>query len=94
MPAVGPHDDARKEPRDSEAINTVFCEFHTIEGLTGFLALDETWEVAHKTETLLDLARNQKLRITSAVVDIVLAAALSEDLDQAPAESPGGEREC
>jgi two-component system, chemotaxis family, sensor kinase CheA len=64
-----------KKPGDSEAINTVFRAFHTIKGLAGFMDLNDIREVAHETETLLDLARNQKLRITSAVVDVVLAAA-------------------
>jgi len=63
-----------KDPLDSEAINTVFRGFHTIKGLAGFMDLDDIREVAHETETLLDLARNQKLRITPAVVDVVLAA--------------------
>jgi two-component system chemotaxis sensor kinase CheA len=64
-----------KEPAAAEAINTVFRGFHTIKGLAGFMDLDEIREVAHETETLLDQARNQKLKITPAVVDIVLAAA-------------------
>ena len=63
-----------KDPGDSEAINTVFRGFHTIKGLAGFLDFNDIREVAHETETLLDLARNQKLRITPGVVDIVLAA--------------------
>ncbi len=64
-----------KDPGESEAINTVFRGFHTIKGLAGFMDLNDIREVAHETETLLDLARNQKLRITSPVVDVVLAAA-------------------
>ena len=64
-----------KEPGDDEAINTVFRGFHTIKGLAGFLDFGDIREVAHETETLLDLARTQKLRITPSVVDIVLAAA-------------------
>ena len=64
-----------KEPEDGESINTVFRAFHTIKGLAGFMGLGDIQEVAHETETLLDLARNQKLSITSAVVDVVLAAA-------------------
>jgi two-component system, chemotaxis family, sensor kinase CheA len=64
-----------KEPRDGEAINTVFRGFHTIKGLAGFMDLHDIREVAHETETLLDLARNQRLTITPVVVDIVLAAA-------------------
>ena len=64
-----------KDPADSEAINTVFRAVHTIKGLAGFLDLGDIGDVAHQTETLLDLARNRKLVITAAVVDVVLAAA-------------------
>jgi two-component system chemotaxis sensor kinase CheA len=64
-----------KNPEESEAINTVFRAFHTIKGLAGFLGLDDVREIAHETETLLDLARNHNLTISPPVVDIVLAAA-------------------
>jgi len=64
-----------KNPKEDEAINTVFRAFHTIKGLAGFLDLDDIREVAHETETLLDLARNHKLIISPAIVDVVLAAA-------------------
>jgi two-component system, chemotaxis family, sensor kinase CheA len=64
-----------KDPEETEAINTVFRAFHTIKGLAGFLALDSIREVAHETETLLDLARNRKLIISPTTVDVVLAAA-------------------
>jgi two-component system, chemotaxis family, sensor kinase CheA len=64
-----------KEPGDSEAIHTVFRAFHTVKGLASFLDLGDIRDVAHETETLLDLARNHKLAITPAVVDVVLAAA-------------------
>jgi two-component system chemotaxis sensor kinase CheA len=64
-----------KDPGDAEAINTVFRGFHTIKGLAGFLDLGDIRDVAHETETLLDLARNQELRINSTVVDLVLGAA-------------------
>ena len=64
-----------KDPLQTEAINTVFRAFHTIKGLAGFLALDDIRDVAHETETLLDLARNRKLIISPATVDVVLAAA-------------------
>lgn len=64
-----------KDSRDAEAINTVFRAFHTIKGLAGFLGLDDIREIAHETETVLDLARNHKLNISPAVVDVVLASA-------------------
>jgi two-component system, chemotaxis family, sensor kinase CheA len=63
-----------KGPADAEAVNTVFRAFHTIKGLAGFLGLEDIGKIAHETETLLDLARNHKLIISSATVDLVLAA--------------------
>ncbi len=64
-----------KVPEDREAINTVFRAFHTIKGLSAFLDLSEMRDVAHETETLLDMVRSERLRVTSEIVDIVLAAA-------------------
>jgi two-component system, chemotaxis family, sensor kinase CheA len=64
-----------KNPEDVDAINTVFRAFHTVKGLAGFLALEEIREVAHETETLLDLARSHKLIISPPIVDLVFSAA-------------------
>jgi two-component system chemotaxis sensor kinase CheA len=55
-----------------DVINAVFRAFHTIKGLAGFLEFVAIQEVAHEVETLLDLARTMRLRITSSVVDVVL----------------------
>ena len=60
---------------DMAAIHAVFRAFHTIKGLAGFLEFAEIQETAHEVETLLDLARNSKLAITPAVVDVVLEGA-------------------
>ena len=64
-----------QDPQQVDAVHSVFRSFHTIKGLAGFLELAEVQAVAHTVETLLDLARNQKLTITSAVIDVVLASA-------------------
>ena len=64
-----------KVPDDCEAINTVFRAFHTIKGVAGFLDLGDIREVAHETESLLDLVRGRKLQVTPNLVDVVLAAA-------------------
>jgi two-component system chemotaxis sensor kinase CheA len=59
----------------AETLNAVFRAFHTIKGLAGFLEFDSIRSLAHEVETLLDLARNNKLQVTSSVVDIVLESA-------------------
>jgi two-component system chemotaxis sensor kinase CheA len=63
------------DPEDAEALNAIFRAFHTIKGLAGFLEMQAVREVSHEVETVLDLARNHKLSITSRVIDIVLESA-------------------
>ena len=60
------------DPRNAEAINTIFRGFHTIKGLAGFLEFPVIQQFAHEVETLLDLARNSKLPVDSALIDIIL----------------------
>ncbi|MFZ5925926.1 MAG: chemotaxis protein CheA [Acidobacteriota bacterium] len=57
-----------------ETLHSAFRSFHTIKGLAGFLDYPVMQRVAHETETLLDLARNGKLVMRPAAVDVVLAA--------------------
>lgn len=64
-----------KEPDNKEAINSVFRGFHTIKGLAGFLELDEIRAVAHESESLLDLVRQNALHFSPGIADVVLSAA-------------------
>ena len=64
-----------RDPTNAEAMNAVFRGFHTIKGLAGFLELSLVRDVAHEVETVLDMARNGRLAITPAVIDVVLAGA-------------------
>ena len=61
-----------RDPTAMEVIHTVFRAFHTIKGLAGFLGFSVVQAVAHEVETLLDLARNEKLTVDSSIVDVVL----------------------
>ena len=81
-----------QSPEDSDAIHSIFRAFHTIKGLAGFLELSSIQEVSHEVETLLDMARNGKLRITPDAVDIVLASAdyLRESIKSVEASLQGG----
>jgi two-component system chemotaxis sensor kinase CheA len=65
---------------DPEALNAIFRSFHTIKGVAGFLRLVPMHTLAHEVESLLDLARNQKLRLNSEIITQVL---LSRDALQA-----------
>jgi len=61
-----------QDPQDAESLHSIFRAFHTIKGLAGFLELDAVREVSHNVETVLDMARNGKLSVTSRVIDVVL----------------------
>src|SRR5262249_53674671 len=54
------------------AIHAIFRGFHTIKGMAGFLDQDAVRDVAHEVETVLDLARNGQLAITSTIIDRIL----------------------
>jgi two-component system chemotaxis sensor kinase CheA len=64
-----------QDPGAMEVLHSVFRTFHTIKGLAGFLEFYSIQAVAHEVETLLDLARNEKIIVTSTVVDVVLESA-------------------
>lgn len=59
---------------DPELINTVFRAFHTIKGVAGFMNLTPIVTLAHNAEYLLDGARTGRIVLTSAHLDLTLAA--------------------
>jgi len=61
-----------QEPDNPEALNSIFRSFHTIKGNAGFLGLVPMHTLAHEVESLLDLARNQKLRLNAAIITEIL----------------------
>jgi two-component system chemotaxis sensor kinase CheA len=60
------------EPENPEALNSIFRSFHTIKGNAGFLGLVPMQTLAHEVESLLDLARNHKLRLNAAIITEIL----------------------
>ncbi len=74
---------------DPEQVNIVFRAFHTIKGVAGFLNLARIVEVAHAAEFLLDKVRSNKLALTPAVLELVLAS--SDMLGQLIGMLSGGE---
>jgi two-component system chemotaxis sensor kinase CheA len=63
-----------QNPEDKECINAIFRPFHTIKGVSGFLNLKEINKFSHTLESLLDDARNDRLRIHQGTIDFILEA--------------------
>jgi len=59
---------------NNNAINAVFRAFHTIKGAAGFLDLKPILELAHESETLLDLGRKGTVTIEGEVADAAFDA--------------------
>ena len=64
-----------QDRQQMDPIHAMFRAFHTIKGIAGFLELQSIRDVSHETETLLDLARNGKLALNPAVIDVILESA-------------------
>ena len=63
-----------QSPEDRECINAIFRPFHTIKGVSGFLNLKEINKFSHAMESLLDDARNGRLRVHRGIIDFILGA--------------------
>ncbi len=63
-----------RSPNDHNLLNAIFRGFHTVKGGAGFLQLDAMVECCHVTENLFDILRNGKRSVTPELMDVVLQA--------------------
>lgn len=61
-----------QNPENMDIIHTMFRAFHTIKGLSGFVEHTIIQEVAHKTETMMDLCRKGELKVNTEIVNAIL----------------------
>ncbi len=64
--------DLEQDPSNKDIINDIFRPFHTIKGVSGFLALIKINILAHTTENLLDSARSGEFLINDMATDVIL----------------------
>ncbi len=61
-----------EKPGDHDTLNSIFRAFHTFKGGSGLLNLVPVNRLAHELESLLDLARQKKIAISSQIIDVIL----------------------
>lgn len=61
------------EPGNLETINSIFRPVHTIKGNSAFFGLMKVKQLAHEMETLLTLAKEEKLVPSQSFISILLA---------------------
>lgn len=59
------------DPTNSEILNTVFRDLHTIKGSSSFLGLKNFEDVSHTIEDLLAKARDKKIILNKELIDII-----------------------
>ncbi len=60
-----------KTTEDPEIINTIFRVFHTLKGLSGFFGMKIINALTHEAETLLDILRKERIKVTEDLVTLI-----------------------
>lgn len=63
-----------ESPDDKDLIGKVFRAMHTIKGSGAMFGFDDIAEFTHDVETVFDLVREDKLKVTQELIDLTLAA--------------------
>jgi len=60
------------EPANLDTISAIFRPVHTVKGNSAFFGLMKVKSLAHEMETLLDLAKQEKLVPNQSIIDVLL----------------------
>jgi two-component system chemotaxis sensor kinase CheA len=61
-------------PGDREAVGRVFRALHTIKGSGAMFGFDDIAGLAHEVETVFDLVRNGRMRVSRELIDLTLTS--------------------
>ncbi len=59
-------------PNDTDILNGIFRNIHTIKGAAQFIGLKQTATLSHSAENLLDLLRSAERPCTSGMIDVLI----------------------
>ena len=64
------------DPGNAEYMNAVYCDFHAIKGLTGFLEENLASQITEQTETLIEACRKFSISTTRNIINVLLQTIL------------------
>jgi len=64
-----------KDPEDTESVNSLFRELHTIKGNAGVVGFKKMVRLAQETENLVGNIRDRILEVNSEIVEVLLTSA-------------------
>lgn len=60
-----------KNPEDLLIVNEVFRSAHTLKGMSATMGYEDIADLTHKMENVLDAIRNEQLKVTTEILDVV-----------------------
>ncbi|MDF2945997.1 MAG: cheA [Bacillales bacterium] len=60
-----------KKPDDISIVNEIFRSAHTLKGMSATMGYEDLANLTHKMENVLDAIRNNKIKVTSEILDVV-----------------------
>ncbi|RFU63920.1 chemotaxis protein CheA [Peribacillus glennii] len=58
-------------PEDTAVVGEIFRSAHTLKGMAATMGYSDIAELTHEMENVLDLLRNEKIHVTTNVVDVI-----------------------
>lgn len=60
-----------KNPADLRIVNEIFRSAHTLKGMAATMGFEDLASLTHEMENVLDLIRNQKLVVSTPIIDVI-----------------------
>ncbi len=60
-----------KNPEDLAIVNEIFRSAHTLKGMSATMGYEDLANLTHKMENVLDAIRNEKIKVTPEILDVV-----------------------
>lgn len=60
-----------QNPHDLSIVNEIFRNAHTLKGMAATMGFEDLADLTHKMENVLDAIRNEKIVVTSDILDVV-----------------------
>ena len=60
-----------KNPEDLAIVSEIFRSAHTLKGMSATMGYEDLADLTHKMENVLDAIRNEKIKVTAEILDVV-----------------------
>ena len=60
-----------KNPENLTIVGEIFRSAHTLKGMSATMGFEDLADLTHKMENVLDAIRNEKIKVTAEILDVV-----------------------